>query len=172
MLKRQQKKDLVKALVEEIKDARGIVLSQFQGLPAKEIQDLRQELRKDHVKHKVVKLTLLKRTLRQAGIDVRQFNFQVPLAVSFSKEDDLLPAKLLHAFAKQHEQLKIVAGILDRKFIDAAQVKVLAVLPGKQELRAQVVGVIAGPLRGFVSVLSGNLRGLVNVLDSLQKQKV
>jgi large subunit ribosomal protein L10 len=171
MLKKQEKKDLVKKLIAEFKDAKGIVLSNFQGLPTKESQVLRTELRKENITYKVVKLTLIKRILRGAGIDVRKFEHKVPLALAFSKEDELAPARILQAFAKTHENLKVVAGVLDKKLIDAAGVKILALLPGKQELLAQVVGVIASPLRGFVSVLSGNLRGLVNALKAIEKQK-
>ena len=170
MLKKQQKKDIVKDLAEQIKSAKAGVFSDFSGLGAKEIQSLRQTLRKEGVSYKVVKLTLVKKALRLAGLDAAKFNFAVPVSVSLSS-DETAAAKLLQDFAKKHEQLKIVSGILDSKIIDASAVKTLAALPGKQELRGQLVYVIASPLRGFVSVLSGNLRGLVNVLSAIKDAK-
>lgn len=166
MLNKQQKKDIVKDLVEKLKVAKSVVFSDFQGLGAKDIQGLRQELRKESVDYKVVKLTLLKRALRLAGLDVSNFNFQVPLSVSLSREDEVTAAKILAGFSKKNDKLKIVSGVLDNKIIDAGRVKALAALPGKQELRGQLVSVIASPLRGFVSVLVGNIRGLINVLNS------
>jgi len=72
---------------------------------------------------------------------------------------------------RKNDKLKIVSGILDHRMIDAGTVKALAALPDKQTLRGQLVGVIAAPLRGFVTVLSGNLRGLVNVLNAIKDAK-
>lgn len=166
MLNRKQKEQIVKQFSEELKDIRGGVLTSFEGLPTKAIQELRATLSKDNVKYKVIKLSLLKRILDAIGIDTSPFNYQVPLALSFSQQDEIAPAKLVTAFAKKHEQLKVAAGILDKKLIDAGQVRQLAALPGKQELRGQVVMTVAAPLRGLVSVLSGNMRGLLNVLNA------
>lgn len=171
MLKKAQKKQLVNELAKELDGAKGIVFSDFQGLPDADIQKLRMELRKQDVRHKVVKLTLLQRILRRIGVDLAKFDYHVPLAVSYSREDEALPAKLLKAFAKTHDKLKILAGIVDRRLVDSATVNQLASLPGKQELRGQLAAVIAGPLRSLVSVLAGNLRGLVQVLNGIKDKK-
>jgi|SRR3989344_6750749 len=172
MLKKAQKKTIVTDLAEQFKAAKAGVFSDFSGLGARDVQTLRQALKKENVSYKVVKLTLIKRALRLAGFDVSSFNFAVPVSVSLSGDDETATARILQDFAKKHEQLKMVSGILDHKLIDSAQVKALATLPDKQTLRGQLVGVIAGPLRGFVTVLSGNLRGLVNVLNAIKDSKV
>ena len=169
MLNKEQKKNIVKDLVERLKAAKSVVFSDFQGLPSKDIQGLRRELRKEGVDYKVVKLTLLKRALRLAGLDVSDFNFQVPLSVSLSREDEVVAAQILAAFSKKNEKLKIVSGVLDNKIIDASLVKALAALPSKQELRGQVVYVLSSPLRGLATVLNGNIRGLINVLNAKSK---
>lgn len=171
MLTREQKKKIVKELTKELKEARGIVFSEFSGLPTRELQELRSLLRKSGVSHKVVKLTLLRRVLNTVGLDTSDFGVQVPTAVSWSFTDEIAPAKILTAFSKTHQNLKILGGVMDKKLVGAGEINTLALLPGKQELRAQVVWVIASPLRGLVSVLSGNLRGLVNVLNAIKTAK-
>ncbi len=169
MLNRQQKKDIVKDLTEAIKTAKAGVFADFSGLAAKDAQSLRQTLKKEGVSYKVVKLTLIKKALRAANLDDKFFNFTVPISVSLSEADEVAAAKILQDFSKKNEKLKIVSGFLDGKILDAAQVKALASLPSKEELLGQLVGVIAGPLRGFVTVLSGPARGLVNVLNARSK---
>jgi len=171
MLNKQQKVEVVKKLVADLKAAKAAVFSDFTGLPARDVQNLRKDLAKEGISYKVVKLTLLKRAMRAAGLDVSAFNYAVPLSVSLSREDEVAAAKILQGFAKKNEKLKIVSGVLDGRILDAAQVKALASLPSKQELRGQLVGVIAGPLRGLVNVLAGPARGLVNVLNALKDQK-
>ena len=170
MLNKQQKKDIVKDLTQKLADAKGVVFSSFQGLPSRDVQELRSTLRKQDTIYKVVKNTLLKRVLRNLGLDTSAFTHKIPLSVSFSKDDELGPAKALAEFAKTHEKFQIVAGILDKRMLDQQQVVVLAALPGKQELRGQLAGVIASPLRGLVRVLSGNLRGLVTVLKAVSEK--
>lgn len=171
MLNKEQKKQIVQDLSAELKGARAVVFSDYQGMTTRDIQELRTLLRKEAVKYKVVKLTLLKRALEAAGIDTAKFTFGQPLSASYSVTDEVAPAKILNTFSKKHEHLKIVAGVLDGKFIEGKEVKALAALPSKQELQGQLVGVIAGPLRGMVSVLSGNLRGLVQVLNAIGQSK-
>ena len=169
MLKKAQKKQLVNDLTRELETAKGLVLSDFQGLPDADIQKLRMELRKQGVKHKVVKLTLLQRVFRRLGVDTAKFDYHVPMAVSYSSEDEILPARLIKAFARTHDKLKIMGGLMDRRLLDGAAMTQLASLPGKQELRGQLANVIASPLRGLVSVLAGNIRGLINVLNAKSK---
>ncbi|TSA44849.1 50S ribosomal protein L10 [bacterium] len=173
MLKKQQKKEIVTKLAEELKAAKGVVFSDFVGLPARDIQALRTVLGGEGVKHKVVKLTLLKRALKAAGVDVANFNFSQALATSWSAADEVAPARLVSNFARTNDRLKVIAGIFENKLVDAKTVKALASLPGKQDLRAQLVYTIASPLRGLVGVLSGNMRQFVNVLKAVaDKQAV
>lgn len=169
MLNKAQKKELVEKLSAELKGLKGAVLSSFQGVPAMEMQNLRRGLRAEGVKTKVVKLSLLRRILEKLGVDVSKFQAIVPLALSWSHEDEAAPARALHAFGKKQEHLKLVGGILGTEFLDAARVKSLATLPGKDQLRGRLVEVIASPLSGLVGVLAGNLRGLINVLSAKSK---
>lgn len=171
MLTKEQKKKVARELTLDLQEARSAVFSSFQGLKTSAIQQLRLLLRKENIKHQVVKLTLLKRALRQAGINSEGFDVNLPLAISVSRQDDVAAARILNAFARTHEHLKIVAGVLDKKLLDAAEIKKLALLPSKPELLGQVVGVIASPLRGLLNVLSGNLRGLLNVLSAIKEVK-
>ena len=50
--------------------------------------------------------------------------------------------------------------------MEADDVKQLAALPSKDQLRGQLVGLLHAPQRGFVTVLSGNIRGVLNVLGA------
>jgi large subunit ribosomal protein L10 len=86
-------------------------------------------------------------------------------------EDEVAPAKEITLFAKKNAAIEILGGILERKFIDDAMVRKLALLPSREQLHAQVVGTIAAPLSGLVNVFAGNMRGLVNVLNN-HKEKV
>ena len=88
----------------------------------------------------------------------------------FNAEDEVAPAQIIHGFAKKQGILEFVGAITaEGKFIDAEEVKALAVLPSKDALRGMLVGTLAAPLSGFVGVLSGNFRQFASVLDARAK---
>ena len=47
-----------------------------------------------------------------------------------------------------------------------ASVQALTELPGKDQLRAQVVGALQAPIVGLVNVLAGPVRGFLTVLNA------
>jgi len=62
-------------------------------------------------------------------------------------------------------------GILEGRWIPAKEVDTIAKLPGRQELYAQLVGVVSSPIRGLVTVLSGPYRNLAYVLEAIKEKK-
>ena len=80
-------------------------------------------------------------------------------------------AKELFKFAKQNQALKIKTGILDGKGISLEEIKTLADLPSKEELRAKFLALLTGPMSQFLAVASAVPKGLLRVLDSHKENK-
>ena len=66
--------------------------------------------------------------------------------------------------------MMINSPYVDGKVLDAKAVAILAALPSKTQLQAQLLGMFAGPMRGFVGVLAANPGGFVRVLSAREKQ--
>jgi len=93
------------------------------------------------------------------------------LLYAFNADDEVAPAQALANFAKKNPTIEFVGAITQEgQFMAVEDVKSLASLPNKDQLRAQLVGTLAAPLSGFVNVLSGNLRGFLNVLSAKAEQ--
>jgi len=170
--KEQEMSDVVNAMT----GAKGVVFANFAGIDVSSVNELRRRCRQAGVKYGVSKKTLLKKAFEQVGItDIDPKTFPGGLAVVFGYEDEVAAARILKDFAKDHESLKFVGGLIPEanswRFLDVAEVSALSKLPGKQELIGQVVGTIAAPLRGFVSVLAGPSRSLVQVLSAISQAK-
>lgn len=169
---RQQKKDIIKNIVEKFDQAKSAIIADYTGLTVPATEELRQKCKDEQVELIAVKKTLLKKALQEAKIkQADQINYQGSLLLAFGLEDEVAPAKIINSFAKDHEQVQFCSGILEGKIIDAKQVKDLAALPSKLELYAKIVGSLNAPVSGFVNVMVGNLRGLVNVLSAIKDNK-
>ncbi len=169
---RTVKETSVARVTEKLKQGKGIVFADFTGLLVKEMQELRAELRKAGIYFEVVKKTLLKRGLADAGLsDISLDNITGSISVAVSEDDEIVSAKTLVDFAKKHDKLQVLGGVMESKFIDDGKVKSLAQLPSKPELLGKLVGSINAPLSGLVGVLQGNLRGLVQVLRAASQKQ-
>ena len=169
---KEQKREIVKDLAEKIKDSKAVIFSDYKGLKVKDMSALRRELRATGVEFKVLKKTLIKLALKDAGIemDVKKMEGQIALAVS--GEDEVTAAKIIAKTAKINENIKIIGGILGIKELSVEEVNKLAQIPSKPELLAQLAGTLERPISGFVNVLAGNLRGLVQVLKAVADNKI
>jgi large subunit ribosomal protein L10 len=164
------KKEEVVAEVSELLDASKLtVIANYQGTSVKQLQDLRKEAKTNGTKVKVIKNRLVIKAIKSndkyKSIDTDKFNAQ--LIYAFNSDDEVAPAQAFAKFAKKSKSLEFVGALSqDGQFIDAEDVKQLAALPSKEQLRAQLLSVLSGPQRGFVSVLSGNIRGVLSVLNA------
>lgn len=169
---RQQKEATLKSLTDDLKNARGVVFTEYRGMSVKQLDNVRKNLRKENVKYQVVKVTLLKKALNALGINADQLKYNGPLALAVSNEEETVPARILKSMTKDNPQLILDGGIFNHELVGSEVVIRLASLPSKQQLLGQLVSVLAGPARGLVTVLSGNTRNLLNVLNAIKEKKV
>ena len=168
---KKEKELKVEELTNKIKKNSGIVLTEYQGLTVAEISELRSQLRNIKCEYTVVKNTLSRLALKNAGLDDFSKYFEGPTAIAIENGDPVAPAKILMNFAKTHAKLKIKAGVLDNKVISSNEIKVLSELPSKEVLIAKLLGTFQAPISNLVNVLAANIRSIVNVLDAIKKKQ-
>lgn len=168
-LTKDKKNELVKEVSDLLENSKLTVVAAYQGTSVKALQSLRRQASDNGTKVKVIKNRLVIKALqanattKDAPTDV----LQGMLLYAFNAEDEVAPAQTLATFAKTQPTIEFVgAYAADGSFINADDVKSLANLPTKEQLRGMLVGTIAAPLSGFVGVLSGNIRGVLNVLNA------
>jgi large subunit ribosomal protein L10 len=173
MPKTRQRKELdIKQFVEKAKKTKAAIFVRYKGVTVKSEQELREKLRAEGNAYTAIKKTLLQKALKDLGLDIDQLkDMQGSIAVAFGLEDEVSVAKILYEFGKTNPGLELLGGIYNGSIIQREEVKQLATLPTKDQLLAQLVFVIASPLRGFASVLNGPSRDLVRALHALQEKK-
>jgi len=168
-----QKQEILRNLTERIKKSKSIVFTGFNALGVHDNEELRDKLRQENGEYYVAKKTLLERALKEQGIEnLDTKTLDGKLAVIFSYNDEVSPAKVVDNFRKDKEdKIFFLGGILEGKLLSKTEVEALAKLPSKQELLSRLVGSLNAPVSGFVNVLAGNLRGLVTVLKAIEEKK-
>lgn len=168
-----QKGEIMRDLTARIKKSKSIVFAGFNALGVKDNEVLRAQLRAENGEYYVAKKTLLGRALKEQGIEnLDTKSLDGKLAVIFSYEDEVAPAKVVDAFRKDKEdKIFFLGGILEGKLLSKTEVEALAKLPSKHELHARLVGTLNAPISGFVNVLAGSIRNLVNVLKAIEEKK-
>jgi large subunit ribosomal protein L10 len=91
-------------------------------------------------------------------------------AIAFCFGDVTASAKALSDFARTSKFLKIRGALLQGRMIAAQQLAVVANLPPKPVLQAQLLGALQGPSANLVAILSNPLQGLVGVLQARTTQ--
>src|SRR3989344_2182023 len=149
-----QKQEAVKDFIEKLKKAKSLVFVNFDNLKVKEIEELRKNCRAENVDYLVAKKTLMKIGFKKAGIaNTDPKTFAKGVATVFGYEDEVTPARIIQAFAKDHEALNTIGGVLEGKFVGPEKVIELSSLPSRDELLAKLVGSINAPISGFVNAL-------------------
>jgi len=165
----QVKVDSVEALKERLGTAKTAVLTEYRGLSVRQISDLRKQLKGAAAEYKVVKNRLARLAVKGSALDALGEHLKGPTGLVFTKQDPVAVAKALQAFVRTNPQLLIKLGLVEGKVVQPAELKALADLPSKEQLRSQIVGVVQGPLAQLVSLLQAPLRELVYVLDARGK---
>lgn len=170
---RDKKNTLVTELVDLFNNAKGSAAAAYTGLSVADLQLLRSQARDKNIVIKVVKNRLVRVALGESK-DYKKASTDLltgQLVYAFSSEDEVAPAQLLASFAKSHPELQLVTGFdSSGNALDTATVVTLANLPSKDQLRGQLVSVLAAPLSQFMSVANGAQRSMAQVLSMRVEQ--
>jgi large subunit ribosomal protein L10 len=167
---REKKGQVVEDLTEKLSRSKALIMTDYRGLSTAEMTKLRSKLRETESGFHVVKNTLVKLAMEQAGLPWEPSLFDGPTAIGFCYDDVPGPAKVLADFSADSKILSIRGGLLGGALLDAAQISELASLPSGDVLIAQVIARISAPLVGLAQVLNAPLRDLAYVLQARVQQ--
>lgn len=153
MITKAKKKELVEKISEALKKSKSVVFANFHQLNVAEDMAMRRALRKEGVGYMVVRKTLAKIALNEAGIEGTMPEFVGELAIVYG--DDLTtPAREFYSFQQKYkDNVKIVGGIFEGKYMTLEEMTAIAAIPSQKTLYAQFVNLINSPIQQFVVAL-------------------
>jgi len=165
-MKKAQKFFTVDNLKEKLKTAKALILTDYSGLKVEQINQLRQDIKKNGGEFEVVKNTLLNKASENSELKIEKNKLEGNTAALWLYSEDLSPLKALDAFIRKNELPKLKFGFWDKGLIEAEKIKELASLPSLDEMRVKLVGFLKSPLSGLTYNLKGNLFKLVYLLKT------
>ena len=149
---RGQKEELVAEMHQTFEEAAMVLVTHYSGLTVAEMSALRREMRAAGASFKVTKNRLTRRAIDGTKFSPLSDMFIGPTAIAYS-DDPVAPAKVAVKFAKSNDKLVVLGGALGEEMLDVNGIKALASLPGLDELRAKIVGMISTPATRIAGVL-------------------
>lgn len=170
-MNREQKVQEVKSLAQRVENAKALIFAGYRGLKVSEVTELRSKLRKGQSTFKIVKNRLMRRVLKEKGLDQLDGYFRDPTALAASDADPVSPAKILIDFAKTNDRLKIKGGYLNGTVLTMRDIEVLAKLPSREVLIAKALGSMQAPASNMVGVLAAVPRKFLYALNAIKATK-
>lgn len=154
---RPEKQAVIAELKEKIVNGSGIVVVDYCGLTVAQDTAMRKKMREAGVEYRVIKNTLTKIAVKEAGIEGASELFTGTTAIAISSTDPMAVSKVVNDFAKDKEYskvFKIKGGIVDGAAVDAEYIKALASIPSREVLLARLLGSMQAPISSFARVVN------------------
>ena len=169
-MNRTEKEEVIGELHAKMAKARTAIVAEPKGLDVETVTALRKKLRDAKVEYRVVKNTLAARAAKGTPVEVVADKFVGPTAIVMSYDDVVAPAKLLVEFMKDRENFTIRGAVVEGKLVDAKGVMALAKLPGLNELRAQILGMLLQPATKLARIIGTPGQQLARVISARKEQ--
>ena len=134
----ESKKNVVSEIGDKLKNSESVILFKYAQSTVSDMEELRKELKKIDSEVKVYKNTLVKRALDDMNIDLSSF-LEGPNAIVFGKEL-LEPIKTISEFAKNHNNIELVTGIINGEVVSLDTIKDYASIPSMDGLLTMFAG--------------------------------
>lgn len=168
---RISKELMTRELSEKFARFPNFVVTNYFGLSATDLNELRHEMDKISSEYLVIKNTIAKKVLDKAKIKNINDLITGGVGIGFIGHDVVEASKIIVGFSKKHEPFQIRGAYIEGKKLDAARLKELALLPSREVLLTMVLAAMQSPISGFVNVLSGTIRKFVYAVKAIKDKK-
>jgi large subunit ribosomal protein L10 len=164
-----------KALVAEVSEiaatAQSVVAAEYRGLTVLQMTDLRSKARAEGVYMRVVKNTLARKALAGTSFECIGPTLKGPLVLAFSKNDPGAAARVIKAFAKDHDKLVATGLSLGGQLLPGKDLDRVASLPTRDQALAILMGTMKAPIQKLAGTLAATPSKLVRTLAAVRDQK-
>jgi large subunit ribosomal protein L10 len=175
-LTKQQKEEAVAAIAERLAGHNTVYLTDYAGLTVDKTNKLRRAFRDAGVEFVVLKNTLVRRAM-QAHENADAFEgifdqLNGPTAVAFTN-DPAGPAKVIKKFNADNDTdlPRFKGAFVDGAVFGEGQLDALAALKSKDELLADILGLLMSPINNVAGALRAPGAGLASIVKQKSEEE-
>jgi large subunit ribosomal protein L10 len=163
---RSEKQSIVSELKQCLQGSPYVILADFTGLNVDGFAQLRGRLAKVNARAMVTKNSFLRLALKELGWSTADTAFEGPTAMVFGGKEISAAAGVLKGFFKDFKKLKVKAGVMDRAALSLEEVEMLADLPPREVMQAQLLGLLMAPANSLARLLNTPASQFAQVLQA------
>ena len=163
---RAEKKIVTQEYVARLNASPFFIVVDYRGLSVAQFTELRKRLRKAGSEVHVVKNSMFRIAVQEAGIGDVAGSMAGQLAVATGQKDISASAKVLKSFQAEFDKPKIKFGYLGDRRLELADIQALADLPSLEVLRSKFLGLLQTPAGQLVRLLNEPASRLARVLQA------
>ncbi len=161
---KKQKKEIIKEIENNLDKQKSVYFIDYKGVKADDLFKIRKEIKEKGGRLYVTKKTLAETAFSNKKIKLPQEQVQGQLALVFSFEDEIAPAKTVYSHQEEAGAPTLLGAWLEGKFLSQEKTVELAQLPSLKELQRKLVGSLQAPLRKLQGSLVSPVTGLHTII--------
>ncbi|HLV78809.1 MAG TPA: 50S ribosomal protein L10 [Chthonomonadaceae bacterium] len=168
-----EKQRIVTELRDIVAQSKGAILTDYRGLTVAEVTTLRRKLREVDAEYHVVKNTLFKLAVGDSLSPEMENLLAGPTAIAFAHNDIVAPTKALLDFLRdlRKPEIKVKGGWVEGRIYSPDQVTALSKLPAREQIVAQLIGTLDGPISQLVSTLDNIIGEFVRTVQAVADKR-
>lgn len=168
---RKDKQLLLDEVKGQIDEYGSFVIMSYLNLSANMANQFRIEIAKLGGSVEVMRKRVLIKAAEAAGVKLDLKALPGHIGLVFAGNDMLETTKAVFKFGQDADKaVKVIGGRFEGKLYGAADIEMLSKLPGKDEMRAQLLAVFEAPMSQTLAVMEALLTSVVYCLDNKSKQ--
>lgn len=168
---REEKQLLLDEIKEKIEGSKALILASYKNLNPDLSSNFRKHLAKTGGSFAAVKKRVLVKAGEVGGIHFDKNVLLGHVGVVFVKEDPVSTTKAFFDFSKGHENLfEVIGGHFEGRLCSAKDVKAIAELPSKDEMRAQFIATLEAPMSQTLAVMEALLTSIMHCLENKSQE--
>lgn len=163
---RPEKTSIVSDLSETLKGSPFVLVTDYRGMKVAHFSELRNRLVPAGAEVHVVKNNFLKLAMADSGFPPVDDQLAGQTAVVTGRADLAPVAKIFKTFATEFKVAALRVGFVDRAVLSAAELQILAELPTREILQAQLLGLLLSPATRLVRLFNEPAAALARLLNA------
>lgn len=169
---REEKNLLKQEIRDKITRYESFIVVQYARFTANAANEFRREIGKIGGDVEVVRKRVLIKAAEDAGVELDLASLPGHVGLVFLGSDPIESTKYVVQFGKDRDKVvQVIGGRYEGQLYSGEDVERLATLPGKNEMRAQLLSTLEAPLSQTLAVIEALLSSVPYCLDNKGKQE-